>query len=265
MEINIGGYKAKSQEAQSFDHWNVALWGASSSGKTTLANTMPGDKLWLVFDPNGLSSINIGEHDLAIDFSSADYTVTAKMDNKDPLDIGKFLDSQPNIKTVILDSVTTLSDLALLRAVAESKSSTIQTPGMHGYAWRNTIVLSILKKFIALLNPRKINFVIILHEGKADKDELTQRIFMSFLAGGELPNLIPIRFDEIWYLEDTGKERRIYIRSNMNRKPMKSRLFDTTKSDFFVWKYDANTDSGHKIKDWFEKRKASASKLPLPT
>ena len=76
---------------------------------------------------------------------------------------------------------------------------------------------------------------------------------VSILVGGKLPNEIPIKFSEVWYLEDTSKERKITIRSNRMRKPMKSRMFKQGGDSDFAWKFDPETWTGEGISDWYQR------------
>lgn len=261
-QVEFAGYKPVDQQNRS-SHF-VFIWGPSGVGKTTLASTAPGNKLYIMFDPNGLNSVTIDEGDIVLDFSTETGSVITKLTGNDPLGLNKALPNLPNIKTIVLDSITTMSDMALMKSVNESKGATIQLPGIPGYAWRNRIMIDVVKKLLEVCTKNDLNLMVMAHEGSPEKDEMTGRLFITFIAGGEIPNLVPLRFDEVWYLEDTGKERRITIRSNINRKPMKTRMFDSSKADSFVWKYDPITCSGHTIKEWIEQRNSTKKKLPLP-
>jgi len=76
---------------------------------------------------------------------------------------------------------------------------------------------------------------------------------------------IPIKLSEVWYLEDTGKQRMITIRSNRLRKPMKSRMFLQSGESNFTWKFDPELWEGAGIEKWYNAWKENGGKkLPLP-
>lgn len=263
MEYEIAGLKAKTNSVED-KPLNIFLWGLSGAGKTTLASTLPGKVLFIQFDPNGTSSLGERDDIVTLDLATEGDGFLIKMRTTDPMDLGKFLEKFPEFSSIVLDSFTTLNEKALPRAVAESKNSTLDLPGQHGYAKRNMIMSEIVTKLLSVCLKYKKNLCVIAHEGPSEKDEMTGRLFKTFIAGGAIPNVIPLRFDEVWYLEDAGKEKRIHIRSNLNRHPMKSRIFDTTNTDSFAWKYNPSTNTGHLIKDWIKLWKERKSKITAP-
>lgn len=264
MDYNFDGIKPKEPDKDTA--MNIFIWGPSGVGKTTLAATAPKGIMWLQFDPGGTRTLNLDENHVVLDLSSETGGIITKLTNKNPLKIEDFLkENQGKIKTLILDSLTTMGDIALLKSIQESKGATRQLPGIPAYGWRNTIMLQVVQQLLTTCKMYNINLIIIAHEGAADKDEVTGRLFISFTAGGNLQTLIPLRFDEVWYMEDSGKEKRIYIRANPNKKPMKSRLFNTATSDHFVWKYDPSTEKGLTIEELITKRITTGKKLEPTT
>lgn len=76
---------------------------------------------------------------------------------------------------------------------------------------------------------------------------------------------IPIKLSEVWHLQDTGKDRKITIRSNRMRKPMKSRMFVTSGKDDFTWTFDVEEWKGNGIEKWYnEWVENGGKKVPLP-
>lgn len=264
MEYNFDGIKPQQQEAPA-NHSNIFIWGPSGVGKTTLAATAPKKILWLQFDPGGTRTLTLNEDHIVLDLSAETGGIVSKLTNKDPLKLRGFLKEHPDVRTIVLDSLTTLIDIALLKAIQESKGATKQLPGIPAYGWRNALVLDVVKELLSVVNEAKVNLIIIAHDGPAEKDEVTGRLFVSFLAGGNLQNLIPLRFDEVWNMEDSGKERRLYVRSNPNKKPMKSRIFNTANGEFFVWKFDPAKGVGLTIEKLLQDRFTTGKKLELPT
>jgi hypothetical protein len=263
MDYNFDGIKAK--EAEKDTSFNMFIWGPSGAGKTTLAATAPKRMVWLQFDPGGTRTLNLDENHIVLDLSAETGGIITKLTNKNPLKIEDFLKANPDVRTLVLDSITTMSEIALTKSIQESKGATRQLPGIPAYGWRNTIMLQVVQQLLSTCKTYNVNLIIIAHEGAAEKDEVTGRLFISFVAGGNLQNLIPLRFDEVWYLEDSGKERRVYVRANPNKKPMKSRIFNTATGEYFVWKYDPATGKGITITDLISQRILTNKKLELPT
>lgn len=247
------------------------IWGASGAGKTVLASTAPGLILQYNFDPGGMLSLGERKDILGVDLSAEKYTILSKLRvESDPGEMVKTFKAVPEIQTVVLDSLTMISELALPLAVSECKNSTIQEPGMHGYSRRNMIVYEIVRNVMNACQKNGKNLIFIAHEQKPEKDEITGRIFQSILVGGELATLMTNRISEVWYLEDQGKSRKLSLRSNPNKRPMKTRLFDTSLNDTFEWKFDArrpvDDQPAHTIRGWLDAwHKGGGKKLSLPT
>jgi hypothetical protein len=81
---------------------------------------------------------------------------------------------------------------------------------------------------------------------------MTGAMMVSILVGGKMQSEIPIKLSEVWHLEDTGKDRKITIRSSRLRKPMKSRMFKQSGDSNFTWKFDPESWEGEGIQDWYK-------------
>jgi hypothetical protein len=80
-----------------------------------------------------------------------------------------------------------------------------------------------------------------------------------------MTNSLGMQLSEIWWMQDTGKERRIAVRNVRQRQPMKTRMFDNRLGEF-TWKYDAAKWEGEGIDTWFDRWKNNnGRKIPLPT
>ena len=82
-----------------------------------------------------------------------------------------------------------------------------------------------------------------------------------------MTNQIGLQLSELWWMSDTGSERRIAVRNCRQRQPMKTRMFlsDGDSQPEFVWRYDANKLEGEGINDWYNKwKEAGFVKIPLP-
>lgn len=244
----------------------LLLWGAAGCGKTTLASTAPGNKLWIQFDPDGVVSLSGRDDVLVLDLSAEHHlSLVAKLKGDDPYGIEKALRDRPDIETVVLDSATALAAIATDNAVSEVKSATYENPGLKGYGHRNAVVLRVLTVFMRLTKRLNKHLIIISHEDTADKNEDGTVNFITLALGGKMVNQVGLQINEIWWMSDTGKERRIAVRPIRQRTPMKTRMFNASSSSEFVWRYDATTWKGDGIKEWFEAwKEGSGSKLPLP-
>ena len=85
---------------------------------------------------------------------------------------------------------------------------------------------------------------------------------MSLSAG--VANQVGLRFNEIWWMNDSGSERRIAVRPCRLHKPAKTRMFQSDKLEF-VWHYNPDTQVGEGIADWYHAwQTGGGKKLPLP-
>ena len=243
---------------------NMLIWGDSGAGKTTLAATAPGNKLFLMLDPGGELSL-AGRSDVAMLGVGAEGAtkMLAQFNTADPYGIGKIFEARPDLETLVVDSLTTFAYVALQNSVTINKS-TMERPGMHGYTYRNASVLRATMTLFRLCAAHNRNLILITHEGSADRnsDGVITSVTMALSEG--TANQVGLKFNEVWHLSDTGTERRIAVRPCRLRKPMKTRLF-LSKEPEFIWHYDADNQIGEGIADWYHAWQTSGGKkLPLP-
>lgn len=243
----------------------ILLWGDAGCGKTTLASTAPGRKLWILFDPDGALSL-IGRDDvLVLDLSGENHRIVEKLKDDNPFGIEAVLKANLDIETIVLDSATALATLATENAVATVKSATNENPGLKGYGHRNAVVLRAVTALMRLAKRMDRHFIVISHEDTPDRSEDGTVNFITLALGGKMVNQIGLSINEIWWMQDTGKERRIAVRPVRQRKPMKTRIFEVNGPAEFIWKYDARQWSGSGIDTWFQQWKDSGGKkIPLP-
>jgi len=84
--------------------------------------------------------------------------------------------------------------------------------------------------------------------------------------GGQLPNLSSAQISEVWFMMDTGKERRVAVRPVRGYKPMKTRMFSINNGLEFKWDYDIdNPNPKMEIATWWkEYQDGRGKKLALP-
>ena len=257
----------------------VLLWGLSGCGKTVLASTMPGKKLWIQFDPDGVASVSDRTDVEVLDFSQAEHSVVENFNERGVYEqlFDNMLKDRPDLETIVLDSATSYAEKALLYGITSGKAdgkskqggvsfkATLGQPGMAGYGFRNRYVLGIITMLLRLTAKHKRNFVVVCHEGAAEKDNDGKPTSITVLLGGSLPQEVPLQISEVWHVADTGHDRLIRIRPFGIRSPMRSRMFNMTGDGLIVWKYDQAKDEGMKIATWYQQwRDGGFKKLPLP-
>ena len=265
-QLTAGGIPIVAPSAKDMQ-LNMLLWGDSGSGKTTLAATAPGNKLFILTDPTGDMSLSDREDVVTLNLTSeTPNRLMQQFCTADPYDLSKVLQARPDLETVIVDSMTSLTYVALQEAVLRAGGrSSMEQPGMHGYQWRNASLLRITVAMMRLCAVYKRHLILITHEGSADKNDDGVPISVTMALSDSVANQVGLRFNEVWHLSDTGTERRIAVRPCRLRKPMKTRLFKADKPEF-VWHYDPNTQSGEGIADWYGGwQKGGGKQLPLPS
>ncbi|KKN03640.1 hypothetical protein LCGC14_1105680 [marine sediment metagenome] len=268
--ITLGGKELSTPQAK-IKRFSCLIWGSSGGGKTTLAATAPGKKLWINFDPDGTDAIAYRDDIILNDFSTEPNACVEKFKEDDPLRITQFLADHKEIETVVFDSLTTFGDRALTHGVVKAagtpkgKYATIEDPGYSGYGRKNTWTRLCVKNLLKATGRVDRNMIFIAHEDKPVTNTQGEILFISIMLGSSLNEQIPVDLSEIWNLSDTGRERRIAVRNCRLRKPLKSRMFITSGAPEFIWKYNADSDEGPGIADWIEEWKQnSGKKIPLP-
>jgi hypothetical protein len=273
VDMKLGGLPINPIGAR-VERLSMLVWGKSGCGKTVLASTAPGDILWINFDPDGVASIkrrdgiyvvdmaNIG-HDKIPTFRSGD-TIEAQMRT--------LLTNNPNLSTIVIDSVTSFAQLALSHAILSGKANggtfkaSMETPGMQGYGIRNRLVLDAINMFLRVTGALNKNIVFICHEDSPKTDSNGAIVSITLLLGGSLPEEVPLKISECWYLADSDGKRTIGIRPYAMRVPMRTRMFrHDGKVTNFPFRYNQQTDEGEGINDWFVKWQATGfDKIAVP-
>ena len=263
-EITLGGIALTTPKTQ-VRRVAMVIWGPSGSGKTTLAATAPRPMLWVNFDPDGTSSLMDQEGILIADFSMENPNKVVTFKHENAGGIKQVLEDHPEIETVVFDSITSFNEMALKHGVSEVRGATMEMPTLQGYGRRNSYTMQGIMSVIRATGAHNKHIVFVAHEDMPQKDELTGALMVSILVGGKMQSEIPIKLSEVWHLEDTGKDRKITIRSSRLRKPMKSRMFIQSGASDFTWKFDPESWAGEGIADWYKAWvENGGKKIPLP-
>ena len=264
-QLMAGGFVVSSPSVTNMQ-LNMLIWGNSGSGKTTLAATAPGTKLFLMLDPGGeLSLANRSDIAVINAASGSPSEIMSQLRTADPLGIGKIFVARPDIETLVIDSMTTLAYIALAEGVTRAGgTSSIEIPGQNGWSYRNQSLLRVTVNLMRLCAQHNRHLILITHEGPETQNDKGIVTSVKMALSNSVANQVGLRFNEIWHLEDIGTERRIAIRNCRSRTPMKTRMFVSDKMEF-VWHYDADTQQGDGITEWYHAWQAGGGKkLALP-
>lgn len=253
------------------------IWGDFGTGKTTFAATAPGRKLLLNVDPDGYVAVSHRDDVVLADLVPLDNrNFFVQLQNENPLGLDEYLEQNPDIETVILDSATALRDRAIHFAVDKGvgksvKSGfvpTIEEPGMSAYGARNQIVLEVVSGLLRVTAKHKRHCIITAHEADPEKDEKGIVLYITMNLGGQLYQGVGYRLSEIWYFsqEPNSTRRRLAIRPTRLRRPMKTRMFvDNTEAEFFLNYDSTKPDKGQEtIAAWYDRWVKSGNKIPIP-
>ena len=262
-DIMIGGVNASKPRSERF---TSLIWGQSGFGKTTLASTMPGRIALINFDPDGPSSIADADNVEVFDLSGTNMSIVERMKGEDPLGIKKSLDS---FDSYIIDSLTTIAERTLAHGIKITKGATIERPSPGAYGARNAIIVELVRNVLAITAAQKKHVTFIAHEAPPSTNDEGLILDISLALGGQLPQNVSLRINEVWCMFETSKnEKMIIVRKARMRTPVKSRMFSTSVAPEFHWRWNAddrNDPDNMWIKDWYEQwEQNDYRKLPLP-
>lgn len=260
MELKLGNFTVK-PVTQVQQRMNCLIWGPAGCGKTTLATTAPGKKLWILFDPDGEKSIlevQNREDCHILDLSNEGPNIVAQLAAENCMNLEKFI-TENEIDTVVFDSITTYLTKCLQLAVTSVKNATEMTPTLQGYGNRKYFLEKTIKNLIKITGKLNKHLILLAHEDKPALNNDGAIESIEPLLGGQSSTTMPILISEVWHLSSNGKEYRIRVKANMVRKPMKTRMFDESVADF-VWNYTPKK-GGSGINQWFDKWVAEKRKI----
>lgn len=244
---------------------SMVIWGEAGCGKTVFANTAPGKRILINFDPDGHQSIPRDEHTLLFDVSNEpnSYVVEqAKLVN--PFDIEGMLKNNPDVETVIADSMTKFAERATINAIGKAPGSTFENPGIGSYGYRNRYTLQLVSNLLLATGKLNKHIIFICHEDVPKTNEKGEIQSITILLGGSLPVEVPLQISEVWHMRDNGSERSVVIRNVGLRRPMKTRMFDTASGIEFTTSTKTQP-SKVRLDSLFEAWRANNyNKIPVP-
>lgn len=263
--LKIRGIEVR-KASNSSNRLTALIWGPSGGGKTTLACTAPGKKLIVNFDPDGPSSVAYRDDVDVLDLSgSTSLSLTDSYKNEaEPLGLNRHV--LETYDTIIVDSITNASDKALDSGVANVKGALVERPAIGSYQYRNRLTLKMVKNVLRITGQHSKHCIFIAHEDSPTTTDEGTVLHITVALGGSLSDSVPIDFSEVWALYEVGgKGRHVAIRPCRSRKPMKTRLFETSKEPEFLLSYNADTNKGTGINEWWnEYLKNEKRKIPIP-
>jgi hypothetical protein len=254
------------------EYLTMLLWGKPGCGKTVLAATAPGHKVWMQFDPNGTASLASTDNFTKYDFSSykplkmGDFKQGGSIE-RDLITEMRALKDKHGEVTVVVDSVTSYMEKALHYAIQSGKANSgkfvasLETPGMTGWGIRTALIIDMASAVLNACAAVGAHCIFICHE-KEETDNEGKVTDVTLALGGQAANALPVKISEIWRISDTGKDRLVWTRNVGVFAPMRSRMFLSNDNARFVWRYDqqkpetqvpANTIAG-----WYEQWKANS-------
>jgi hypothetical protein len=281
MDIQLGSFTIKPAE-EAPTRLAMLLWGPPGCGKTTIAATAPGKKLWILFDDGGLASVQglracapsnsaLSSEILVLDLSHERNNLIDKFKRDDGLGLSKILEDESiGIETVVVDSVTRISQMALEHSVASGihKGAVLERVSPGAYGGRNALLLRMFVDIMNVTGKYNKNVIFIAHEAAPSTNDDGAVLAITMSLGGQLPTLTTQKLGEVWFMQDTDKGRRVHIRPFRVYKPMKSRMFNLGegKPGDFYWKYDIEKpDVNFEIATWYNKwRDGGGQKIDVP-
>lgn len=237
---------------------SLLVWGDAGLGKTTLAATMPGKIALILFDPDG--AVSIGQHKNVdvYDFSGENTSIVSEFTITNPFKIRELCEEYDSI---VFDSLTTMQDLTLSKAIEATKGATVLRPSPGAYGGRNSLLMALVRTVLTETSKTNTHIMFIAHEGpqKQNADGIVLPITLAL--GGQMPGTMPIRINEVWHMMKQRDNILIVVTASRGKKPMKTRMFLSNIKEF-IWKYDPDMptedmDNARTLNNFYEKWKAN--------
>lgn len=264
--IKIGGVEASESNVR---RMSCMLWGPAGWGKTTLGCTLPGRKALINFDPDGPASIPRMPDLTVFNLTTMSDASTAGFRSEDAFGLRQTFD---HFDSYIIDSLTGIVEKTLGRGIATIKGATIERPSPGAYQARNNLLMNLLRNLLAITEEAEKHICFISHESAPIYADEGQLIGYSPALGGQLPNSVSNKLNEVWpVFENSSNDKLIITRKSRLRWPAKSRMFITEKGKTeFEWTFNPNkwndpNNLNMRMEDWFNKWKENNfEKIDMP-
>ena len=275
--LTIAGLPVVDVRATPF-HSSSIIWGNIGAAKTVLACTAAPPILFLMWDHGGADSIrHMSDRFDLVDCSAEDPSLLEGFLTRTSQgceDVERLLKSG-KYKTLVLDSLTSLMERALLLGIAKAnlgvksgERATIWNPQLRGYGARLVATRNVVMNLHALCARYGVNFILTAHIRieKELQDDDTVKIFNTIAIGGEAYISTPKNFSEIWCLREESDGRYIQVRTRGSFGPCRTRMFRTEGKDFrFPWHFDPYKWEGEGIEEWVKRWQANEQRpIRLP-
>lgn len=218
------------------------VWSDPKVGKTTWLMSLPGRKLLLNYDPDGFLSVAHRDDVDVIDFSIMPPQDAARESAKVA---GYIIENKDKYGSIVVDSLTTMTDMALYdalyRGVGKSPkfTPTLDTPGLTGYGGRNNVVNDVCAKILRASAICQMHCFFTAHMDDPQYDAEGKHIVeQTIMLSGKIKQKVAITVSEIYHLSQGGSTKKVHLAPYGVKKPMGSRIFDTTIIKEFDLKYD---------------------------
>lgn len=181
------------------------IYGEPGRGKTSLAETSPGPRLWINLEPSGLNVINWADRDNRELPKPWGKLVTSWEDAVHVLEwlewTAKSGALQSEIKTVILDTATELGNLLdafILRHQGPTGRVHPRSMSQADYGWHATEILEYIRRLIRL----PVHVVVTAHttNGLVVHNKKALTVTLPALGGKKAPKDVPGIFTAVGYL-----------------------------------------------------------------
>lgn len=195
------------------ENFRCLVIGEGGTGKSTFAGTFPTPAYLFDFDKGA-----IGYRDVeGITCDQFEPKVIKTSENtgwNDVLTKLMAIKQDPEYKTIIVDSMTTLIDLAMTETMYNNKART----ATGGATWDHYgAVRNLVQDFIRVLYTFPTNLVIIAHV-ISKEDGPGGRIIKQPMLTGQLSVLVPLFFNEVYYSQILRKgDKSEYVLQTVNR------------------------------------------------
>jgi hypothetical protein len=250
------------------------IWGDAKVGKTTYAMSLPGKKLLINLDPDGFVSV---QHRDDLDILDLSQLPPQEAINDARKAASFIVENGANYNSVVVDSLTTLAEAALLDAIHRrvGKSATftpsIDAPGLSAYGARNQNFNDVVARILRATTRHGLHCFFLAHADDPEFDQDGKTVVQqTIMLSSKMRQTTGLKVSEIWHMTMSQQNRRtLYLAPFGIKRPMGSRIFDTAKVPKFDLHYDINIPDdeqphslAHIYKTWTDGKMRKLTAVP---